>query len=229
MPSELAESYLRRNGIKFKAATKGRLNFDCPLCHRKGRASIENATWLWCCHSIKCDAKGNEVTLMQAHGHIYDVTGAGLQNIEELRNQQFADAMAHRAAMDTDVERWNHDLLHNADAASARSYLTDVRKLTRDTMRMAMLGWSQTWPGKTSRSHDYGYLLIPYLTKPNDPATCAMVKVRSLNPDVPKSLTKLIVDCVELNPVQRPSSMNEVVSRLTLIAKQLGRDAEAGI
>ena len=53
--------------------------------------------------------------------------------------------------------------------------------------------------------------------------------VEQFNPDVPKSLTKLIVDCVELNPVQRPSSMNEVVSRLTLIAKQLGRDAEAGI
>ena len=53
--------------------------------------------------------------------------------------------------------------------------------------------------------------------------------VEQFNPDVPKSLTKLIVDCVELNPAQRPSSMNEVASRLTLIAKQLGRDAEAGI
>lgn len=51
--------------------------------------------------------------------------------------------------------------------------------------------------------------------------------VEQFNPNVPKSLTKLIVDCIELNPVQRPSSMNEVVSRLTLIAKQFGRDAEA--
>ncbi len=53
--------------------------------------------------------------------------------------------------------------------------------------------------------------------------------VEQFNPDVPKSLTKLIVDCVELNPTQRPASMNEVVSRLTLIAKQLGRDAKPGI
>ena len=53
--------------------------------------------------------------------------------------------------------------------------------------------------------------------------------VEQFNPDVPKSLTKLIVDCVELNPTQRPASMNEVVSRLTLIAKRLGRDVKPGI
>lgn len=53
--------------------------------------------------------------------------------------------------------------------------------------------------------------------------------VEQFNPNVPKSLTKLIVDCVELNPVQRPASMNEVVSRLTLISKQMGRDVESGI
>ena len=52
--------------------------------------------------------------------------------------------------------------------------------------------------------------------------------VEQFNPNVPKSLTKLIVDCVELNPVQRPASMNEVVSRLTLIAKKLGQDAKPG-
>ncbi len=48
--------------------------------------------------------------------------------------------------------------------------------------------------------------------------------VDQFNPDVPKPLTKLVVDCVELNPTQRPSSMNEIVSRLTLISKQQGRD-----
>jgi len=53
--------------------------------------------------------------------------------------------------------------------------------------------------------------------------------VEQFNPNVPKPLTKLIVDCVELNPTQRPASMNEIVSRLTLIAKQLGRDAGTGI
>ena len=50
--------------------------------------------------------------------------------------------------------------------------------------------------------------------------------VEQFNPNVPKSLSKLIVDCIELNPTQRPSSMNEIVSRLTLIAKQFGRDAK---
>jgi len=47
------------------------------------------------------------------------------------------------------------------------------------------------------------------------------------NPDVPKSLVKLIGDCVEVNPVQRPTSMNEVTSRLTLIHKQLVREKES--
>ena len=53
--------------------------------------------------------------------------------------------------------------------------------------------------------------------------------VEQFNPDVPKLLSKLIADCVELNPVQRPTSMNEVVSRLTLISRQMGRDTEVSI
>jgi len=53
--------------------------------------------------------------------------------------------------------------------------------------------------------------------------------VEQFNPDVPRSLSKLIADCVELNPAQRPTSMNEVVSRLTLISRQMGRDTEVSI
>jgi serine/threonine-protein kinase len=53
--------------------------------------------------------------------------------------------------------------------------------------------------------------------------------VEQFNPGVPKSLSKLIADCIEINPVQRPASMNEIVSRLTLISKQLGRDTEVSI
>ena len=53
--------------------------------------------------------------------------------------------------------------------------------------------------------------------------------VEQFNPDVPRLLSKLIADCVELNPVQRPTSMNEVVSRLTLISRQMGRDTEVSI
>ncbi len=53
--------------------------------------------------------------------------------------------------------------------------------------------------------------------------------VEQFNPNVPKSLSVLITDCIELNPVQRPTSMNEVVSRLTLIGKQMARDTEISI
>jgi len=53
--------------------------------------------------------------------------------------------------------------------------------------------------------------------------------VEQFNPNVPKSLSTLIADCVELNPVQRPASMNEIVSRLTLIDKQMARDTEVSI
>jgi serine/threonine-protein kinase len=46
-----------------------------------------------------------------------------------------------------------------------------------------------------------------------------------LNPDVPASLGKLVTDCIEPHPAQRPGSMNEVVSRLSLIRSQLGQGA----
>lgn len=52
--------------------------------------------------------------------------------------------------------------------------------------------------------------------------------LEQFNPAVPKSLSKLVIDCVEINPVQRPTSMNEVTSRLTLIQKQMTRDAGNG-
>jgi len=47
-----------------------------------------------------------------------------------------------------------------------------------------------------------------------------------LNPDTPTPLSKLITDCIQLAPVHRPGSMNEVVSRLKLIARQLARTRE---
>ncbi|HUU23709.1 MAG TPA: serine/threonine-protein kinase [Phycisphaerae bacterium] len=47
-----------------------------------------------------------------------------------------------------------------------------------------------------------------------------------INPEVPKPLGKLITDCVEIHPSQRPSSMNEVASRLSLISRQLARSEQ---
>jgi serine/threonine-protein kinase len=46
-----------------------------------------------------------------------------------------------------------------------------------------------------------------------------------LNSDVPPALSKLILDMIEVQPSRRPSSMNEVTSRLTLISLRLGKDA----
>jgi serine/threonine protein kinase len=43
------------------------------------------------------------------------------------------------------------------------------------------------------------------------------------NPAAPSSLTHLVADCTEAHPTNRPSSMNEVASRLGLIGRQLAR------
>ena len=51
---------------------------------------------------------------------------------------------------------------------------------------------------------------------------------QQLNPDVPGPLAKLVTDCVELHPANRPASLNEVASRLSLIARQLERNGPKG-
>ena len=56
-------------------------------------------------------------------------------------------------------------------------------------------------------------------------ATQRVTPIEQYNPEVPKPLAKLVSDCVEQHPAQRPASMNEVVSRLSLIGKQLARNA----
>lgn len=45
-----------------------------------------------------------------------------------------------------------------------------------------------------------------------------------INPNVPSTLSKLISDCIEPQPARRLASMNEVVSRLALIAHALAKD-----
>jgi serine/threonine-protein kinase len=42
-----------------------------------------------------------------------------------------------------------------------------------------------------------------------------------LNPETPKPLSMLVMDCIEARPSRRPSSMNDVASRLALIAHAL--------
>ena len=47
--------------------------------------------------------------------------------------------------------------------------------------------------------------------------------VEHYNPAAPPSLNRLVADCTEAHPTNRPSSMNEVGSRLGLILRQLAR------
>ncbi len=54
----------------------------------------------------------------------------------------------------------------------------------------------------------------------------AVEPVEKLNPDAPPALSKLVTDCIETHPSRRPASMNEVVSRLSLIVYQLKRNTE---
>ena len=49
-----------------------------------------------------------------------------------------------------------------------------------------------------------------------------------LRPEIPPALSQLVIDCVQVNPDQRPASMQHVIARLALIQhrllKQRGRE-----
>jgi len=45
-----------------------------------------------------------------------------------------------------------------------------------------------------------------------------------INPDVPKPLSNMVIDCVDIHPQNRPMSMTEVSTRLALIAHTLKRN-----
>jgi len=47
-----------------------------------------------------------------------------------------------------------------------------------------------------------------------------------LNPEVPKPLSNLVIDCVDVHPANRPMSMTEVANRLELIAHTLNRNSK---
>ncbi|HAU38669.1 MAG TPA: hypothetical protein DCX07_13255 [Phycisphaerales bacterium] len=54
-----------------------------------------------------------------------------------------------------------------------------------------------------------------------------VVPPEQINPQVPTALSRLIIDCIEFQPPHRPQSMNEVVSRLSLISHVMDRDPNA--
>jgi hypothetical protein len=56
-------------------------------------------------------------------------------------------------------------------------------------------------------------------------ADLTVIAPEDLNPQVPTSLNKLVMDCIETNAKKRPSSMNEVASRLSLISVTLKRNS----
>jgi serine/threonine-protein kinase len=55
-------------------------------------------------------------------------------------------------------------------------------------------------------------------------ADLAIIPPEDVNNQVPTSLNKLVMDCIETNPKKRPSSMNEVASRLSLIGHTLKKN-----
>ncbi len=59
-------------------------------------------------------------------------------------------------------------------------------------------------------------------------ADLAIIAPEDLNPLVPTSLNKLVMDCIETRPQKRPSSMNEVASRLSLISVTLKKNGQSG-
>jgi serine/threonine protein kinase len=52
------------------------------------------------------------------------------------------------------------------------------------------------------------------------------VPLDQVNAEVPAPLSKLVLECIESLPSRRPASMNEVGSRLMLIARKLSKDAD---
>lgn len=55
------------------------------------------------------------------------------------------------------------------------------------------------------------------------PQETALIPPNQLNPAVPPSLAKLILDCIELQPARRPANMTEVTSRLELVEHSIQR------
>jgi len=49
--------------------------------------------------------------------------------------------------------------------------------------------------------------------------------IAELNPGVPQALIKLVEDCIEPIPANRPGSIKDVISRLGLVNLTLNREA----
>lgn len=180
MATEKAESYLSRIGVKFRRQGD-ELVIKCPVCHRKNKASVNNASFMWRCFAASCEATGNQKALRRAFGHDTDIPTQTGESLEELRERQYVAALKARNAKKTDIERWAHDLWHDDGARHAREYLRG-RGLTEEVCRDVFLGWRTN----NRERNPYGTLVIPALTRAKDPSSCAMVKLRSLHPDCPK-------------------------------------------
>lgn len=73
-----------------------------------------------------------------------------------------------------------------------------------------------------------GKAIPTVLPKKSNVTMLADLHVKSpdtVNPDVPAPLNKLVMDCIEIHPQSRPSSMAELAARLDLIAHALKRNA----
>jgi len=76
----------------------------------------------------------------------------------------------------------------------------------------ATLYWTLTGkPIATTLPKKRGMLVADMIVQPPD----------ELNPRIPRALSLLVMDCVEIRPSRRPPSMNDVASRLALITHAL--------
>lgn len=69
--------------------------------------------------------------------------------------------------------------------------------------------------------------VLPKHHASNLKADVVVTPIERYNEAVPPSLSKLITDCIEQNPVHRPESMSAVASRLGLIYATMKREAKA--
>ncbi len=58
-------------------------------------------------------------------------------------------------------------------------------------------------------------------------AEMAVTPPEEINAEVPRPLSKLVCDCIERSPARRPSTMNEVASRLGLIEHTIHRNSNS--
>jgi serine/threonine-protein kinase len=96
------------------------------------------------------------------------------------------------------------------------TFRTDVYNLGA-TMYWAMTGGQKLPTLYTLKKSENSMLVDDLLPTPH-----------KINPRVPEPLSNLVMECVRINPLKRPKSMNEVARRLEIIRHVLTKDTGTG-